>query len=106
MHHYEEEQKIYASNSSCERLLLAQVPSLTELEKKHFGEKKVDGRFPSPDEIKSFIRVRSERKYTKSDDVPVYRVPKGKRLDLIRMALSLVGVDVLTPHLRKPAQIE
>ena len=80
---------------------MAQVPSLTGLQADHFGEKKVEGRFPSPHEIKSFIRVRSDRTYTKLD-LPIYKAPKGKRAELIEMALSSVHNDVQTPHLKDP----
>ena len=114
--HYEKEQKIYKLNASCTELLENQLAAddgrtnsldnretyLLRLGEKHFGIKKVAKMFPSPDEIKAFIKVRSERTFTK-DDKPNFKKVSGKRKDLIQQALSKCGTQPHQPYLSNPS---
>ena len=75
---------------------------LSGLGEKHFGMKKVAKIYPSPDEIKCFIKVRTERKYTK-DDKPIYEKVSGKRQELILQALSKCATQPLQPYLSNPS---
>jgi|AntRauTorckE5430_2_1112549.scaffolds.fasta_scaffold00235_17 hypothetical protein len=78
------------------------VVDLTSLEASHFGEKKSNS-FPSPEQIKGYIKVRSLRTLTK-DNKPKYATVTGKkRADLIEEAISKKTNDVLLPYLEEPA---
>jgi len=105
--HYDDERKIFDLNEQCEELLMTEmrfgqeatfVPFLSGLEAKHFGKKAKAGQFPSVDQIKAFIKVRSERTFTLSDK-PKYVGVSGNRSILIEKALDKIFTRALQPSL-------
>ena len=109
--HYDDEQKHFKLNRECETLLKAQIQMdeqltnrdvampLQLLEPRHFGEKK-SSIFPSTDQLKAFIRVRSERKIMKGK--PRYSTVNGKRSNLVIQAIAKKLCNIPVPCIEEP----
>ena len=72
-----------------------------EVKGEHFGiNKTVMGRFLTIRQIRDFIKIRSERSFTK-EGKPVYKGIKGTRAELVNMAILVFHKTHLEPCLRE-----
>ena len=108
---YNEEMKHFKLNEECEAMLMAQLketnsnesnlPSLKDLKKEHIGEKRVKDKFPSPELLKEFCKVRMDREILKNGK-PKYPSTNLTRSKLVDKVLSLCHLLPMKPFYSQP----